>query len=133
MPTTEERLVKLEQALLFGGWGEDLGERLMAVEGNLGRLLGDGVLGNVLGGPLRLPFDNLKTGSLTVAGLLGSGGSIGTAESAARVILDENGIRGYDDSTQRYELSNDGSGWLGNATNFSWTTDGVLTVKDAFR
>lgn len=58
-----------------------------------------------------------------------TGGTVQTASSGARVVFDSTGIKGYDSNpTQRYQLLNDGSGWLGSATTFAWTTAGVVTI-----
>lgn len=57
-----------------------------------------------------------------------TGGTIQTAASGARVVLGASGIQGYDATTQRYLLSNTGSGWLGASNIISWTTDGTVTI-----
>lgn len=66
-------------------------------------------------------------GSLT-AGTV-TGGTIQTAASGARVVMDTGGIKVYDASNQRGELNNDGSGWFGNNSNFAWNTGGTLTIN----
>ncbi len=70
----------------------------------------------------------LTAGNLTVAGIVGTGGSLGTAASGARVEITPTGIKGYDATTQRIQILNDGSGWFGSSTAFAWTTAGVLTM-----
>ncbi len=71
----------------------------------------------------------LTTGNLTVAGIVGTGGSLGTAASGARVEIIPTGIKWYDATTQRGQILNDGSGWLGSSTGISWTTAGALSVS----
>jgi len=56
------------------------------------------------------------------------GATVQTAASGARTVLSSTGIAGYDATTQRYLLSNDGSGWFGSATAFAWTTLGAVTA-----
>jgi len=58
-----------------------------------------------------------------------TGGTIQTAAANARVVLGTTGIKWYDATTQRGQILNDGSGWLGNSSHFSWTTAGVLTIN----
>ena len=57
-----------------------------------------------------------------------TGGTIQTAVSGARVVLNSSGIQGYDATTQRYHLNSDGSGWLGGATDFYWDSSGNVTI-----
>lgn len=67
---------------------------------------------------------------VTQAGVLfAQGATIQSAGSGARVVLDGTGIKGYDATTQRYQVSNDGSGWLGSSSIFSWTTAGVVSLN----
>ena len=67
---------------------------------------------------------------VTQAGVLfAQGATIQSAASGARVVLDGTGIKGYDATTQRYQISNDGSGWLGSSSIFSWTDAGVVTLN----
>lgn len=69
----------------------------------------------------------------SIAGLLTIGASgaleaLGTG--SAMVKLDNTGLKLYDSGgIQRGLLSNDGSGWLGSSTVFSWTTAGVVTLN----
>lgn len=57
-----------------------------------------------------------------------TGGTIQTASSGARVVFNSTGIEGYDATTQRFDLSNDGSGWFGSSTAFKWTSAGAVSV-----
>lgn len=60
--------------------------------------------------------------------LILTGSTIQTATSGSRVILDSSGLRAYNGSTQRVQISNDGSGWLGASNKLYWDTSGNLTV-----
>jgi hypothetical protein len=68
------------------------------------------------------------SGTLTVSGTATLSGTIQTAASGARTIVSSTGIAGYDATTQRYALVNDGSGWLGASNFISWSTTGILKV-----
>ncbi len=73
------------------------------------------------------------SGNITIAGSFTStatitGGTVQTAVSGARTVLDSNGLAIYDATTQRAKIGSDGAGWLGAATTFSWTSAGVLTA-----
>lgn len=61
-----------------------------------------------------------------------TGGTIQTAASGARVVMDSTGIKWYDATTQRGQILNDGSGWLGTSTSLSWTALGVLSVDGQY-
>lgn len=64
----------------------------------------------------------------TFSGTVGASGFY-TATSGARTTMTSSGIKGYDASAQRYQLSNDGSGWLGASTTFAWNTAGTVTMS----
>jgi hypothetical protein len=73
----------------------------------------------------------LKGGATPAFTLIGgtiTGGIFQTATSGARTVFNTSGIQGYDATTQRYNIANDGSGWLGASTTLAWTTAGVLTL-----
>lgn len=73
----------------------------------------------------------LKGGATPTFTLIGgtiTGGIFQTASSGARTVFNTSGIQGYDATTQRYNIANDGSGWLGASTTLAWTTAGVLTL-----
>lgn len=58
-----------------------------------------------------------------------TGATIQTGTGNAKVIIDSSGLRAYNSSgTQRVQISNDGSGWLGASGNFSWNTAGNITA-----
>ena len=58
-----------------------------------------------------------------------TGATIQTGTGNAKVIIDSSGLRAYNSSgTQRVQISNDGSGWLGASGNFSWDTSGNITA-----
>jgi hypothetical protein len=72
-------------------------------------------------------------GDVTMSGTFTStatitGGTIQTATSGARVVMNSSGILGYDATTQRFNLDSDGSGWLGGATEFYWDSSGNVTI-----
>ncbi len=73
-------------------------------------------------------ISKLTVGNLTVAATIGTGGALYTAASGARVEIVPTGIKVYDATTQRVQISNDGSGWFGSSTALAWTTAGVLTM-----
>ena len=213
MPTTEERLDKLEQVFRLGGigapGGQSLVDRVDRLTAQVSKLTSDQAIGNVLKGPLRIGTTNIEqnsitaakiavgtitateisagsitteklaaqavtaakittgtitatqiaagtiTGTLIAAGTITSdkitvanlsalsadmgtitagtitGGTVQTAASGSRVVLNSSGVSGYAGVTQRFFLSSDGSGWLGNSSNFSWTLGGVLSVNGA--
>ena len=56
------------------------------------------------------------------------GGTIKTSGGTSYVQMDSTGVKGYNASTQRFQLSSDGSGWLGGATDFYWDTSGNVTI-----
>lgn len=65
------------------------------------------------------------TGPLTVSGTLSN-----AASPNARWELNATGFKQYDaTNTQRSQLLNDGSGWLGSSSIFSWTTAGVVSMN----
>ncbi len=71
---------------------------------------------------------NANLGTIT-AGLI-IGATIQTAASGARVVMDTTGIKWYDSGpTQRGQILSDGSGWLADASLFTWTTAGILTLN----
>ena len=58
-----------------------------------------------------------------------TGATIQTGTGNAKVIIDSSGLRAYNSSgTQRVQISNDGSGWLGASGKLYWDTAGNLTV-----
>lgn len=67
---------------------------------------------------------NIDATGVTLAGT----GHISTATSGARVEMLLAGIKWYDATTQRGQILNDGSGWLGSSTAFAWTTAGAVTM-----
>lgn len=76
--------------------------------------------------------NQITTGTLAanVSVTIGSGtSSIGTALSGARLELTALGIKGYDATTQRVQILNDGSGWFGSSSDFSWTSLGVISIN----
>lgn len=58
-----------------------------------------------------------------------TGGTLQTATSGARVVINSTGLKSYDATTQRSQILNDGSGWLGSSTGFAWTSAGVITMN----
>jgi hypothetical protein len=56
------------------------------------------------------------------------GGTIKTSGGTSYVEMDSTGIKGYNSSTQRFELNADGSGWLGGSSDFYWDTSGNVTI-----
>ncbi len=78
-----------------------------------------------------LTASKITAGNLTVAVLVDTGGVLQTAASGARVTIAPTGIKWYDATTQRGQILNDGSGWLGASGAFSWTTAGVVTMAAA--
>jgi len=60
--------------------------------------------------------------------MTGQGFVVESASSGARCALTSTGLKTYDATTQRVNISNDGSGWFGSSTAFAWTTGGVVTV-----
>ena len=73
------------------------------------------------------------SGNVTMDGTFTStatitGGTVQTATSGARVVMNTNGILGYDATTQRFNLDSDGSGWLGSASDFYWDSSGNVTI-----
>lgn len=66
----------------------------------------------------------LISGTLTVSGTLRN------SSGNPRWQLDANGFKQYDSGgTQRSQLLNDGSGWLGSSSVLSWTTAGVVSLN----
>ncbi len=54
---------------------------------------------------------------------------IGGTQGGARVELTSAGLKAYDSNpTQRALISNDGSGWLGASSTFTWTDAGIVTA-----
>jgi hypothetical protein len=79
-----------------------------------------------------LSVNKLLAGTIAVQFLLATGGSLATAASGARVEITPTGIKLYDsDGTQRGLISNDGSGWFGGSTDFSWTAAGAVSINGA--
>jgi hypothetical protein len=56
------------------------------------------------------------------------GGTIKTSGGSSYVQMDSTGVKGYNASTQRFQLSSDGSGWLGGSSDFYWDTSGNVTI-----
>ncbi|MHA1952318.1 MAG: LamG-like jellyroll fold domain-containing protein [Candidatus Heimdallarchaeaceae archaeon] len=56
------------------------------------------------------------------------GGSIKTSGATSYVEMDSTGIKAYNTSTQRVQISSDGSGWLGASDALYWDTSGNLSV-----
>lgn len=86
------------------------------------------------------PFRVTQAGAVTASNIDLAGGSVsgtftvsGTLQSSAgnpRFTLTATGLRGYDSGgTQRYQILNDGSGWLGSSSVFSWTAAGVVSLN----
>ena len=105
MPSLEERLTKLEQVFNLGGIGAPGGHDMIAILERhskiLGSLLQDQYLGNVLSGPMRLPFDNLLVGTLNVVGTFGSGGVIQSAGAGNnRIVISADEIAGYNSADE---------------------------------
>jgi hypothetical protein len=67
---------------------------------------------------------------LSETGILSAyGGVFGTVNgSGARVEFNSTGIHGFDATTERVRILNDGSGYLGASNTLSWTTAGVVTI-----
>ncbi len=80
-----------------------------------------------------LTANKITTGTLQASTSITIGGTFNTGTAgAANVKIDPTGVRGYDSTnTQRFALLTTGAGWLGNATDFSWTAAGAVTIKDA--
>ena len=77
-----------------------------------------------------LVADKITGGTITGQTiLLGTGGKFATAASGARVEIDSTGIKSYDATSQRIQILNDGSGWLGSSASFSWNTAGVAIIN----
>lgn len=87
------------------------------------------------------PFRVTEAGAATASSIDLAGGSVtgtftvsGTFRNAAspnaRYELTGAGLKGYDSgNVQRYQILNDGSGWLGSSSVFSWTTAGVVSLN----
>lgn len=56
------------------------------------------------------------------------GGTFRTGSSTSYLEIDSTGIKSYNSSTQRVQILNDGSGWLGGASDFYWDTSGNVTI-----
>lgn len=66
----------------------------------------------------------------TFSGDITVSGNLRNSAGNPRWQLDANGYRQYDSGgTQRSQLLNDGSGWLGSSSVFSWTTAGVVSLN----
>lgn len=75
---------------------------------------------------LNASISKLTAGSLTVVGTIGAGGAWQTGASGARFVIDNLAIKAYNaDDIQTVNISSDGSGWLGNSTDFYWLAGGV--------
>lgn len=68
--------------------------------------------------------------SLSIAGTLtmGASGLIRTSATTTRVEMDNTGLYGYNSGTLRFQVLNNGSGFLGASTTLSWTSAGALTL-----
>lgn len=87
------------------------------------------------------PFRVTKAGAVTASNIDLAGGSVsgtftvsGTLRSAAspnaRYELTGAGFKSYDSgNVQRTQILNDGSGWLGSSSVFSWTAAGVVSLN----
>lgn len=87
------------------------------------------------------PFRVTKAGAITASNIDLAGGSVsgtftvsGTLRSAAspnaRYELTSVGLKTYDSgNTQRTQILNDGSGWLGSSSVFAWTAAGVVSLN----
>ncbi len=139
MPTIEERLDKLEQIFLLGGIGApgstEADDRLNRLNHLMGTLLSNERIGALLIGTLQIgtveieddaitapkivagaiTVGDLAAGTLTVAATLGTGGSLESAASGARIQIDEDEIAGYDsgNNKQFYIRASDGKGVFG--------------------
>ena len=58
------------------------------------------------------------------------GGTFKTSGGTSRIEMDYDSIRGYSGGVQRFHLDSDGSGWLGNAVDFYWDTNGDVFIGD---
>ena len=67
-------------------------------------------------------------GAVTTTGI-----TIKSASGNARVEIDSTGMKWYSSTgTQRGQILNDGSGWLGASSSFSWNTSGTVVMDGAF-
>jgi hypothetical protein len=66
-------------------------------------------------------------GKLTAGEIVG-GSIYAGATSSTRMELTSSGLKGYNSANQRVNIANDGSGWFGSSTAFTWTTGGAVTV-----
>jgi len=71
------------------------------------------------------------SGNVTAAGSITStatitGGTVQTAASGARSVLNSSGLAIYDVSVQRAKIGSDGAGWFGASDKLYWTSAGVL-------
>lgn len=66
----------------------------------------------------------------TISGTLTVSGTLQNSAGNPRWQLNATGFKQYDSGgTQRSQLLNDGSGWLGSSSVFSWTTAGVVSLN----
>jgi len=87
---------------------------------------GDLMVGNAQIGSLSAT--KITTGTLSATVTLS-----GTFQTAAapndRFVMDSTGIKAYKGSNQRVQILNDGSGWFGSSSDFSWTNAGVVSIN----
>ena len=147
-----ERIASLEAqvAALQSALG-DLGAGRRA-SAQVGMLMQDPTIAGLLVGRLKIKQANIEAGAVgqvqlqdgavtankisvsdlgAISANLGTvqTGLLRTAASGARLEIDSTGLKLYDaGGVQRGHLKNDGSGWLGSQTSFSWDTSGNLTI-----
>lgn len=81
--------------------------------------------GHVYTGDIDIGGAGTVSGDMTVSGTFRS-----AASPNARYELNATGFKQYDSgNVQRSQLLNDGSGWLGTSSVFSWTTAGVVSMN----
>lgn len=75
--------------------------------------------------------DNINLAGGSVSGTFTVSGNLRSAASPnARYEFTGTGLRGWDaGNNQRYQILNDGSGWLGSPSFFSWNTGGVVSIN----
>lgn len=81
-----------------------------------------------ISGAITATSGELQSLSVTGALTMGSGGIVRSSGTTTRVEMDNTGLYGYNAGTARFQLLNNGSGWLGASTTLAWTNAGVLTL-----
>lgn len=81
-----------------------------------------------ISGAITATSGELQSLSVTGALTMGSGGIVRSSSTTTRVEMDNTGLYGYNAGTARFQLLNNGSGWLGASTTLAWTNGGVLTL-----